>query len=275
MLKFLHRYRAAFLIATVLVVASFLEWQHANGPRQQTYVAAPQVPALAASPTIPPAEIQQAYSANGASQQEVTPPASGGQWDANDTIALFTGLTFVVFAGQLWQMVRTNQHFRVTERAYVKMSHVSEKRDGLQWLQGGSGQADIRMETTNSGRSPARVTATFLAAKVFSDDVESQIGFPYPDRDVIRGHAFLVPSDAIFTTNSFEITPEEYAAVESGDATLIIYGYVDYTDQFGDCYRGGYGRQYMPGVKGINLGFPEISDRLNYDEPRSPSPALD
>ncbi len=50
---------------------------------------------------------------------------------------------------------------------------------------------------------------------------------------------------------------------------LWLYGYVDYTDEFGQDHRGGYARVYREG-KGNNLFFVGKTG-WNYDSPRLPN----
>ena len=80
-----------------------------------------------------------AYLHHGAGQVRVTEVEGGyctgdgcpwwtysGLW-----IAIFTFLTVCIFVGQLRAMLRTNEHYRVTERAYVKISHFAP---GIYWV---------------------------------------------------------------------------------------------------------------------------------------------
>ena len=85
MLSFPRRYWPIIPIATVFVVAVFLEWSHANGPRQPTYAAAPQNLAPAASqPPVPTAEETnnaQPQAKAGATRQQT----ANGQRGTNET----------------------------------------------------------------------------------------------------------------------------------------------------------------------------------------------
>jgi len=232
----------------VFAAAVLQEWSNKTTPQPPLSAAASQVPALAASPPIPPAEIQQAQSANSAPpQQKVTPPSSGWDWDAEDTIAVFTGLTFFVFMGQLWQMSRTNQHFRVTERAYVKMSHFSP---GVSFVQNmGAPHAILAIRVRNFGHTPAHVTDVYVGSLITSAG-EGLLHPPeYPSiegREI--GAAFLVADDEFIHRVDFGLTHADHTAVINGAADLYIIGYVDYRDKFGQIHRGAYARIYDPGI---------------------------
>lgn len=193
-------------------------------------------------------------------------------WNADDFIAAFTGLTFFVFAGQLWQMWRQNQHFRVTERAYVKMSHDSSGRDGLQLT--ANGFRNIRAELKNCGRTPARISSMFLDVRVLRHG--EMADFVYRDGGAVMVQAFVMPGESVIRNWEFRLTPAQETVIDAPEeGILIIYGYVDYRDQFGDRYRSGYGRQFIPTVQGNNLGFPEIDARLNFDDLRMKGAGMD
>ena len=78
-----------------------------------------------------------------------------------------------------------------------------------------------------------------------------------------------MPGDAFYLPQPLEIHETERQSVEWMDSTIIVYGYVDYIDQFGAHHRAGYGRQYIAGGKGNNLAFPVVRAKLNYDEVRT------
>ena len=201
-------------------------------------------------------------------------------WTTEEWGVFFTLLTAVAIFGQWAAMLRTNKHFRITERAYVRLSHVTEgRRAAFDWLQGGAGEATMQIEIKNCGRSPARVTGVWLGGRCVPDGKEFPTYFSYREGHSATaskiGRAFLMPSDQILIPWALNFSPEEYEAVELGNATLIIFGYVDYIDQFGDHYRGGYGRQLIPQTFKNNLGFPDCPAKLNFDEPRTKGAWLD
>ena len=86
---------------------------------------------------------------------------------------------------------------------------------------------------------------------------------------------FVTPNDTIYVPQKLEVHKAERSDIEEGKSALIVFGYVDYIDQFDERQRGGYGRQYIPNIGGNNLGFPIVRAKLNYDEPRTPSVGWD
>ena len=70
---------------------------------------------------------------------------------------------------------------------------------------------------------------------------------------------------------------ESVPKIEAGEATLYLFGYVDYADRLtGKISRGGWGRRYFPKppTPGNNLAFIENAGYL-YDRFRLPSEAGD
>ena len=183
---------------------------------------------------------------------------------ADSWIAAFTGFTTLIFLGQLMAMWRENRHFRVTERAYVKMSHTSPP--GLDWAESGSNWFLVDVVVKNFGRTPARVIGVMLTYRVIPNGQTMPDTPVYTGDDDWRDHAaaFLVTNDDFHQQGQFELSSTDKDAVVKQRATLFFYGYVDYIDQFGQRHRAGYGRQYMHGLPQNNLVFPE-SGRLNYD----------
>jgi hypothetical protein len=186
-----------------------------------------------------------------------------------------------IFTWTLWRSnERSSEHFRVTERAYVKMSHVSKMRTGLQWdKEPDSGKFTVLIEVKNCGRTPARVTAVWLTCKAVLKGQEFPVTFSYADGslsyDSGEGYSFVMPSDAIYVPHELSIQDADRRAADDGSATLIVFGYVDYIDQFEVRHRAGYGRQYIPNVAGNNLGFPNVKAKLNYDDVREPGVGWD
>ena len=51
---------------------------------------------------------------------------------------------------------------------------------------------------------------------------------------------------------------------------LYLFGYVDYTDQFGQNHRAGYARRYDPNIKKGQNNLVFVTEYgYNYDEPRT------
>ena len=165
---------------------------------------------------------------------------------------------------------RADKHFRVSERAYVKMSHITPPRDyALNWTRGGTGWFSVSVQIKNFGQTPARVTDVMLTHRILLEDEVMPRPIPYRDTsDTIRETgAYLVRDDAFMRIAGYEISNDQRQIVDAGDAILLFYGYVDYIDQFGQRHRAGYGRQYTPDDTLNNLVFPKVPG-LNYDRLR-------
>lgn len=182
----------------------------------------------------------------------------GGFLDAHASavIALFTLALFLA----TWRIYR---HSVVSERAYVTISHRSPG------LVIDRGRNEITIEVKNSGRTPAHVSDVFLCwlALPKGQKPPSKPQYPPPPRPVEPTTAFLVANDLFLVWRTFDdICGDHLDKIASGDETLWIYGYVDYTDASGQRHRGGYGRQYAPGRTENNLIFMTRSG-YNYDRP--------
>ncbi len=297
MVSFPRRYWPAIPIAAVFAAGVFFEWKSANGPRQQTYAAAPQIPALGVSqPQAPSAlengshgslgtvpKIESAVEKDDAKTQKESDDPNNRLADYTLMLVIFTGglvgtglLTIMVmrntdrtYSQQLAATHRANEHFQVTERAYVKMSHETPTdRPALQWTEASDG-FHVSVEVRNHGRTPARITDILLTYRVLPNGQEFPAPIPYvrhPD-DIRRTRAFLVCDDSFKAVATYRISPAEAARVGAQQAILIFYGYVDYIDQFGQRHRGGYGRQYALGTARNNLVYPDIAT-INYDRKR-------
>ena len=167
---------------------------------------------------------------------------------------------------------RANWHFRVTERAYLKVSHITpDTGPALTW----SPNLDVfgvEVEIKNLGRTPARVTDSTFNYQVFErgEWFTHTPAYIRQPNSADETHAFLVCKDRFIDRNRCQIDPEVAKRVLNETAILIFFGYVDYRDQFGQRHRRGYGRQYGPGGLGNNnLVYPAGGlDGLNYDRPR-------
>ena len=152
--------------------------------------------------------------------------------------AVFTGTLFLNAHHQLL-------HNRQVERAYVKISHPPP---GIRQLND-NGSILLTVSIKNYGRTPARVTDVVIKPIVVRKGDSLP---PVPDytvrREDSKPQAFLVSDDEFFLRRSLRITPDEMSEVKSKTSVLYMIGYVDYTDQFGQHHRGGYGREYRLGV---------------------------
>lgn len=154
---------------------------------------------------------------------------------------------------------------RRSERAYVTMSH---KRPGLD-LNAELGYAGFTIEIKNHGRTPATVKDVLLQLDWFG------VANPAPDQPAYRTDSprkevgfFLVAQAHFFHAESLPLPSDG-----NGDE-LWLYGYVDYSDEFGQEYRSGYARVYNDARAGRhdeknNLVFVDKSG-WNYDRLRFP-----
>jgi hypothetical protein len=194
--------------------------------------------------------------------------AKSDQW-----IAVFTGLTGVIFLFQLLAMRRDNEHFRVVERAYVKVSPVEP---GAIWDGDGKGGFKVVYKIKNFGSTPARVTDVISNAFAppndmqFDNEIPDNVRHAFPKETL----AFLVKDDEFYQYPHTAIDDAERPIVESGAQKMIVLGYADYIDQFGVRHRAGFGRQYLPNAKTLNLVFPDTG-KFNYDRVRKPGEGID
>jgi hypothetical protein len=161
-------------------------------------------------------------------------------WTADDSIAV---LTLVIAGVGFFQW----RHFRVTERAYVKMSH---RPPGINWESPLLGNGVVTLRVKNFGKTPADISDAYVEAIVRTEDTIERLPPYNPEARVnrlpVRG--FLVDKDEFFFDSPVNITPTQRASIEAKKAVLIIFGYVDYIDKFGQRQRGGYARMYDPVV---------------------------
>jgi hypothetical protein len=138
------------------------------------------------------------------------------------------------------------------------------------------------MQVKNIGRTPARVVRVVLNIVYFPNAESLPMNPPYDEERPEAVLAFLVPEDEFFFTQRNTIGGEaEIERVNSGQANILVCGYVDYVDQFGQRHRAGYGRTYDP-RQDINTHLNEEAFRsrsnlalvtnraYNYDRPREP-----
>lgn len=126
-------------------------------------------------------------------------------------------------------------------RAYVKLSH---HPPGIEWDGNDIGRFSVLLRIKNHGQTPARITNFSLNAPTYATVAALEPEPPYTNT-AERG-AFLVADDAYSHTIFLRISRTEHAQVMAGTLRLAVFGFVDYIDQFGDEYRGGYGRWYEP-----------------------------
>lgn len=154
---------------------------------------------------------------------------------------------------------------RRSERAYVTMSHTPPGLDLVTQL----GQAIFKVKVKNHGRTPATITDALFHLDWFGE------GNPAPERPQYRIDEprpkvgfFLVAGTDFYLARRLPVPGK-------GESDgLWLYGYVDYTDEFGQDHRGGYARIYSDALAGRsdevgNLIFVD-KQGWNYDRPREP-----
>jgi hypothetical protein len=185
-------------------------------------------------------------------------------WSAEDYIALFTMATLGVLAMQFRSMIRSNEHFRVSERAYLQISHT----DGLELTS--YGLVKVPLQIKNWGNTPGEVVDQCMGYYRIKAGDKLPASPPYGE--LVKGPptgAFLIPTGIMTWRQDFMLggtTPATTAKeINDGQLELYVIGYVDYRDKFGTLHRGGYARRYIPGREGSkNLVFVSVPN-YNYD----------
>lgn len=165
---------------------------------------------------------------------------------------------------------RQEESTRIIERAYVQLSHVSDNKSPGLIVNANSGACLVSIGIKNHGTTPARITRVFLTKRVLAEQLPE-----IPDYTMGSGElpeqpiaAFLMKDVEIFVGLSFTIDPIDLPLIKERKKQLVVYGFVDYTDQFGRHFRGGYARNFFPGLVPNNLIFvPQPG--YNYDEERT------
>lgn len=196
-------------------------------------------------------------------------------WTARGTVALaFITFGLAVFTYLLWRSTkdlveRTDKTTQTIERAYVQLSHVSNNKSPGLIVNTTSGKCLVSIGIKNHGTTPARITRVFLTKRVSETPLPS-----IPDYTIGTGElpeqpmeAFLMKDVEIFVGLEFTIDPTDIPLIRERKKYLVVYGFVDYTDQFERDFRGGYARYYVPDLWPNNLIF-TTQPRYNYDQER-------
>jgi len=205
-------------------------------------------------------------------------------------IAGFTVVLAVVtamlacYTAKLWRATKdlvrdSGDTARKELRAYVKLSH---NPPGLTF-ETDRGVFRVTIQVKNFGRTPARITNVLINSRVLStSDPLSDTPDYTKDSATYEGlSAFLVAGDEAFLSMAFSgVASESLRAVELKMKKLLLNGYVDYIDQFGQRHRAGWARLYDPDrdnrqyypsdedfAKRSNLVFVE-KQGYNYDRER-------
>jgi hypothetical protein len=141
------------------------------------------------------------------------------------------------------------EHVKRVDRAYVKMSHVSDRKgpDGstIDALTIAGGRASVRIRVTNHGNTPADVTDAFVQS--WLGPLPAMPNYRRPESRTDR-QGFLTREDHFNFTEVLEHAP-------APRQEFFVFGYVTYRDRFGVTHYGGYARRYLRGSSGNNLGF--------------------
>ncbi len=201
------------------------------------------------------------------------------EWETAGVVvtAIFT-VVLAVSTIMLWSATkaagaRADSAIRTIERAYVKMSH---RRPGVVFPDDGT--CKLALEIKNFGRTPATVTRVLVRGLVLFHRHSLPAVPDYTEGAQYEVNVFLVTKDAFYYTTATGAFKEgDLAYVKNGQRKLYLYGYVEYTDAFGERHRAGYAKVYdhtrdvrAPGVsdkkfkKRTNLVF-VAQEGYNYD----------
>lgn len=167
--------------------------------------------------------------------------------------------------------IQTIHNMQIGDRAYVKMSHTEPgltlmKNETTEWY-----RVEVKIE--NCGKTPALVTEVRLRYMVCDWDqpLPRTIAYPSSDDANRQNSAFLVPGEFFFMVQPSPM--DKPVRISNDSKRLILFGYIDYTDAFGQRHRAGYAREYRT-VKGNNL-FLIATKGYNYDRPRKETDSPD
>lgn len=200
-----------------------------------------------------------------------------GHENSTDWIIAFATTFIAAFTITLWwSAYRQSQHFMVSERAYVRLSHSSVPGLTID----PSGNAKLTIRAINSGKTPATISAIVVTTCPGIRNPGS-IVYKLPDmpnywnRSSEERETFLVAGDEAPYDVTFQVRQPDLNSLTCGYDTnvkLCVYGYVDYTDVFGVRHVAGYARWFDPnreGASGNNL-IPVSQPNWNYDRVARP-----
>ncbi len=175
--------------------------------------------------------------------------------DANEGFFSFlTGTAVAAFTlGLVLLGQKADRHFRVVERAYVKLSHyppgiyweMPSKQDTLYgdesrleyWI-----RFDLRVK--NFGATPATVMQICMAHRIVAKDESLPAKPDYSDGTTEAVNAFLVTDDEFQNPIRQMIAKSDMDAIWNCEKCLYVFGYAEYLDKFGNRHRSGYARRY-------------------------------
>jgi len=154
---------------------------------------------------------------------------------------------------------------RTIERAYVQLSHMPP---GV-WF-GQNGEVSVQMRVKNFGKTPARTQRVNVEFLYLPDNI---IPLDPPLINSLNAVlSFMLPNDEFFFTEERGVLlgSEVVNRLMAGNGTLLVYGHVDYLDQFDRRHRAGYGRIYNH-LHHADGNLDLVTNRAyNYDRPRQP-----
>jgi hypothetical protein len=177
-----------------------------------------------------------------------------------------------------------NRHYKVSERAYIKLSH---KPPGVGWIgPHNPGYFEVNLQVKNFGRTPGRTIRHYLVARIVKDISEIPEIPGYHNIEPMA--AFLVVDDNLVLNCPILLDADEAEAVKASKLKLIVFGFVEYEDRFGIQHRAGYARVYNPLAdqrpvnhhlaadwdKRNNLVYDYFPATYNYDRPVSDLPPV-
>jgi len=126
------------------------------------------------------------------------------------------------------------------ERAYVKLSHV---QPGI--IFSPNGTVLVQIQAMNLGRTPASLEGTYLRIVTLHNGMKlPDIPDYLPDHFIAREAVMGAGGDPVFQTWDSNIGIDGYPDIRNGTIPMVIFGYVDYRDIFGNPFRGGYARRF-------------------------------
>ena len=173
--------------------------------------------------------------------------------------------------------VATAKSYIKSERAFVKISHFPP---GIIFFSARRSAVQVKVE--NFGRTPARVTDVVLTFKAYPNTSDLPTEPDYTGARPVLSQAFLVTGDWFKIPRNTPFDEADNNEFKNGGQRLVVLGYVDYIDQFGQRHRAGYGREYrsyldLPETYGTEI-LPKDRSNLelipqrqyNYDRERQP-----
>ena len=124
----------------------------------------------------------------------------------------------------------------------------------------------VQLRVKNFGKTPARINEVRIHFQYLSDIASLPSSPPAIEKreDVL---AFLVQDDEFFFSHQQTLGNTIVDNLRERVGTLLVWGYVDYTDAFDQRHRAGYGRIYGRDrdVQGTTQSDESFNNRSNLD----------